>query len=124
MTKLRKCPRCELNYILDDGPVCSVCYEDLHGHKKKEAQDYLCSACGEHAPVRGQDLCAACLAELRNVEMTATGADEDDAGVQAPDFDADDLSELEEIDALEDLDGEDGEEIDDDYAPEALPKAQ
>ena len=32
---LRKCPRCELNYIRDDEQLCNVCKRHMKGERRK-----------------------------------------------------------------------------------------
>lgn len=72
---LKKCPRCELNYILDDGALCVVCREEVHGkHSDEDDGDSLCSLCGEAQALPGEDMCRACLEEFRSI----AGAQDDD----------------------------------------------
>ena len=61
---LIKCPRCELNYMLDTEKMCSVCKRDVRGESEQDEMVELCSECGEHPVVPGQELCAYCLKEL------------------------------------------------------------
>ena len=66
---LRKCPKCELNYIKDDEKYCNICKRDM----KREADETddlqnLCIECGENKALRGQDVCGYCLAEKRRRE--------------------------------------------------------
>lgn len=108
MMALKKCPRCELNYILDDGALCTVCREEVHGKKDIEESAILCSVCGEAATIPGEDMCKACMAELRSVEMTATGAeDEVDEGRDEPELDPEPVSSLTEIEGIDDMEEED-----------------
>lgn len=69
---LRKCPRCELNYIRDDEKYCNVCRREMKGGSN-DADDGLtmCSECGENPAVKGSDLCAICLREARRQEKQA-----------------------------------------------------
>lgn len=100
---LRKCPRCELNYILDGGNLCTICREEVHGHKHQDDdQGMLCSVCGEAVPMPGQDMCRACLAEFRStIETAATGTEDDDDAIDTSDLETEPMSSLDE---LEDLD--------------------
>ena len=50
-----KCPRCELNYMLDTERYCSVCKREMRGEDEHEELE-LCSACGEHPVVPGEEL--------------------------------------------------------------------
>ena len=61
---LIKCPRCELNYMLDTDKMCSVCKREVRGESEQEEMLELCSECGENPVVPGQELCAYCLKEL------------------------------------------------------------
>lgn len=61
---LIKCPRCELNYMLDTEKMCSVCKRDVRGETEQDEMVELCSECGENPVVPGQELCAYCLKEL------------------------------------------------------------
>ena len=61
---LIKCPRCELNYMLDTEKMCSVCKRDVRGESEQDEMVELCSECGETPVVPGQELCAYCLKEL------------------------------------------------------------
>ena len=68
---LRKCPRCELNYIKDDAQYCNVCMTEIKRMKRKDDPEkepeeiILCSECGEAPAVKGYDLCEACLKEQK-----------------------------------------------------------
>lgn len=60
---LVKCPRCELNYMLDTDKLCSVCRREVRGESEQYEMIELCSECGENPVVPGQELCAYCLKE-------------------------------------------------------------
>ena len=59
---LRKCPRCELNYIRDDEKLCNVCRRAVK-HEEEPEEDLMCSECGEHPAMKGRDLCEECYKE-------------------------------------------------------------
>ena len=61
---LVKCPRCELNYILDGGELCTVCRKEVRGESEPSELPELCSECGENPAVPGGELCLACLKEM------------------------------------------------------------
>lgn len=65
---LRKCPRCELNYIRDDEKYCNVCKREMKGEPDVEEAVMLCIECGENPAVKGSELCAICLREARRQE--------------------------------------------------------
>ena len=58
--KLIKCPRCELNYIYENEKICSVCKRDVRGEAEVDEILELCSECGEHPVMPGQELCVYC----------------------------------------------------------------
>lgn len=59
---LRKCPKCDLNYIRDDEKLCGVC---LRKNKVniEEDEDVLCAECGERRAMKGKELCSVCYKE-------------------------------------------------------------
>ena len=65
---IQKCPRCELNYILDDAPYCMVCRREVKGEKETAAPFDPCSICNENPALPGKDLCLFCLKELEGEE--------------------------------------------------------
>lgn len=103
---LRKCPKCELNYIKDGEEFCNVCMREMRKavahikHDDEDAEVLMCSECGEAPAVRGTDLCAECLKEKkRQADLeNATGVDSD--------FDDLDVEE-------EDLEDDVGDDVDD-----------
>lgn len=93
-----KCPRCELNYMPDTERYCSVCKREMRGEDEHEELE-LCSACGEHPVVPGEELCQACLKELHQQEGVVTDVEGDAVVPDESDVTAlDATSELEEID--------------------------
>ena len=83
---LRKCPKCELNYIKGDAEYCDVCIrESKRLARKQRCEDeeldeiLMCTECGEAPAVRGSELCADCLREQkRQTELeNATQLDEE-----------------------------------------------
>lgn len=65
---LRKCPRCELNYIRDEEKYCNVCKRYMKGEHDAEEGVAICVECGENPAVKGSELCALCLREARRQE--------------------------------------------------------
>lgn len=59
---LRKCPRCELNYIKDDEKLCNVCRRSMK-HEEEPEEEVMCIECGEHPAMKGKDICAECYKE-------------------------------------------------------------
>ena len=54
---LRKCPKCELNYLKPGETICHVC--------ASAEEVVMCSNCGEAPAVKGHDLCEECLREQK-----------------------------------------------------------
>ena len=59
---LKKCPRCELNYIKDDEKLCNVCKRSAKLDDDSE-EESLCIECGEHPAMKGRELCPECFRE-------------------------------------------------------------
>ncbi len=59
---LKKCPKCELNYIKDDEKLCNVCKRSAKLEDDSE-EESLCIECGEHPAMKGRDVCAECWRE-------------------------------------------------------------
>ncbi len=123
---LRKCPKCELNYIKDDEQLCNVCRRHMKGEAETDDAVTICTECGENPAVRGSELCAVCLREARRQEnlekladdMTGTSVvgDMDDIDDMEVPMDDDDIPEIE----LEEIDRELGgdSDLDDDAMDE------
>ena len=92
---LVKCPRCELNYILDGGDLCTVCRKEVHGGSEQDDIAELCSECGENPVVPGGELCLSCLKEMaRRLSPSAT---EDDLVPDETTLEIDSVSTMDEI---------------------------
>lgn len=100
---LVKCPRCELNYMLDTDKICSVCKREVRGESEQDEMIELCSECGENPVVPGQELCAYCIKELT---QNSTSQNDDSMGNEAASIGIDSVSTMDEIelDIGEDLD--------------------
>lgn len=72
---LRKCPRCELNYIKEDEKYCNVCRREMKNDPEADDSMTICSECGENPAVKGSDLCAICLREVRRQELQSNGVE-------------------------------------------------
>ena len=103
-----KCPRCELNYILDGGKLCSVCKKEVCGESERDELPEICSECGENPAVPGGELCQGCLKEL--TRPAAAAVSEDALLVEDPSLEIDSMTEMDEIEI--DIVGED---LDDDF---------
>lgn len=113
---LIKCPRCELNYMLDTDKMCSVCKREVRGESEQDEMLELCSECGENPVVPGQELCAYCLKELTQRE--ADTQNEETVVADASNIgDIDSVSTMDEIelDLGDDMDDEAFADEDDDF---------
>lgn len=107
---LKKCPRCELNYIREGEKYCDVCKRYMKGEADADSLAAVCAECGERPAVRGNDLCAICLREVRRQAGLSKIADDLPEDVDIVEADMDDMEvplgspddiperELEEID--------------------------
>lgn len=110
---LIKCPRCELNYMLDTDKICSVCRREVRGESEQFEMVELCSECGENPVVPGQELCAYCLKE--RTQRDSDTQPEEGAVAETANIGIDSVSTMDEIelDIGDDLDGEVFDEDDD-----------
>lgn len=92
---LRKCPKCELNYILDDQPLCSVCTKELKGIDHHEEDGELCPICGEREVVPGEEYCAECIIEMKKLDSKHAPVEETAAEEEAEPLDT--------IESMEDI---------------------
>ncbi len=106
---LIKCPRCELNYMLDTEKMCSVCRREVRGESEQYEMIELCSECGENPVVPGQELCAYCLKEL--AQRGAETQSDDSVVSEAANIGIDSVSTMDEIEL--DLDGDLGDDLND-----------
>lgn len=105
---LKKCPRCELNYILDGSPLCVVCKEEVHGRKHDDDDAGLCTVCAEAPALPGKDMCGACLREFRAFDLTNTDNDNGDDHVDTKEIDHETISEMDEFSDEDDVSADDG----------------
>ena len=113
--KLVKCPRCELNYIYEGEKICSVCKRDVKGEVEQDDMIELCSECGEHPVIPGQEICVYCMKEMQR--RTNMGNDDSVSVVpDEPNLNIDSLSTMDEIT----IDSPDGEDVPFDDADESF----
>jgi len=101
---LTKCPRCELNYILDGGSLCTVCRREVRGEQTDDEVVEMCSECGENPVVPGSEYCAACLKEMNRASASAT--EDEPMTVEDATIGIDNVSTMDEI-VIDDVSGED-----------------
>ena len=105
---LVKCPRCDLNYILDTEKLCKVCLREMKGNHAEDEME-MCSVCNAAPAMPGHDVCLSCLKEMSN-----GGSDQDieenPASVDESAISLNSMSNMDEIipQINEDMDGEFG----------------
>ncbi len=132
MPKYKKCPRCDLNYILEGEEFCKICQEELRGisHNTEDLDEIdedgiLCPRCHVNYLNEGETICESCAQEEeKGSVMDDIEPDWEDSVVEEePLDDTDDLAGDEEIDelSLEELQAEEEEEEEeeDEYTEEA-----
>ena len=92
---LVKCPRCDLNYILDTEKYCKVCLREMKGsHVEDELE--MCSVCNEAPALPGHDVCLSCLKEM-NHDTTDEDVEENGAVVDENTLGLNSVSNMDEI---------------------------
>ena len=79
MPKYKKCPRCDLNYILEEEEYCKICQEELRGishntedlDEEIEEDGILCPRCHVNYLNDGETICEACAAEEESARRSA-----------------------------------------------------
>ncbi len=85
---LVKCPRCDLNYILDTEKLCKVCLREMKGNHVEDEME-MCSVCNAAPALPGRDMCLSCLKEMssggsdESIEETHAVVDESTIGLNA-----------------------------------------
>jgi len=92
---LTKCPRCELNYILDGGSLCTVCRREVRGEQTDDEVVEMCSECGENPVVPGSEYCAQCLKEMSR--SSASASEDEPLSVEEATIGIDNVSTMDEI---------------------------
>ena len=64
---LTKCPRCELNYLMEGEKVCKICRMEMKGEPVRDEVE-MCTVCGEHPALPGKDVCLFCLKEMSGTD--------------------------------------------------------
>ena len=92
---LVKCPRCDLNYILDTEKYCKVCLREMKGSHVEDEME-LCSVCNEAPALPGRDVCLSCLKEMNN-DTTDEDVEENSAVVDESALGLNSVSNMDEI---------------------------
>ncbi|MDE6188766.1 MAG: hypothetical protein K2G37_00570, partial [Clostridia bacterium] len=113
-----KCPRCELNWILEENEYCDVCKAELgvEGFTllEDEDEDMLCPVCGANYIEHGERMCSECKSkqkdEVGNYETESASSDDEQSNIEVISFDELEQEESEEKfdiydDAFDDPDG-------------------
>lgn len=85
---LVKCPRCDLNYILDTEKLCKVCLREMKGNHVEDEME-MCSVCNAAPALPGSDVCLSCLKEMNNstndqdIEENPASVDESAIGLNS-----------------------------------------
>ncbi len=125
----RKCPRCELNYILHEKDYCDVCLLELKGVDihAADVDDSLCPGCHEIYLEPGEVMCSACALKARGAKAKAeVEEDEVEPGsrlanmTEEEDWDADADSTFDTPSVIDDTESfvDDGDYEDEDYEDE------
>ena len=134
MGKYKKCPRCELNYILNEEEMCDICKAELGLDSRIVLLDdiiddeeplKLCPVCKTSYIGLDEDMCENCISNYKRAESSELDDDNDDWRTyldddDTKDADEDDIIPLDELENDEDFeeDFEDEENVDmeiDDY---------
>lgn len=131
--KYKKCPRCELNYILQEQEYCPICLAEMKLAPAEDDDLELCSICGKNLITVDQVMCEECEKKRSSIDdvVDDNDSDDEDKGLDdwdstSPEQDALDNEEsidspaldtpegFTELDDLDDLDDFDDEEDEDD----------
>ena len=108
---LVKCPRCDLNYILDTEKLCKVCLREMKGAHVEDEME-LCSVCNAAPALPGRDVCLSCLKEMSgnsgddSVEENAAVVDESTIGLNSMSNMDEIIPQMSDDDDFADLEGD------------------
>ncbi len=74
MAKFKKCPRCDINYILAEQDYCEICIAEMKGQKFIDEDDQeaeLCPKCKQNYLNEGEKICISCAAEAEKARNEA-----------------------------------------------------
>ena len=103
--KPKKCPRCELNYIITEvETLCDVCRKAMGPAGEPDELENLCAECGENPAVPGQDYCLICLrSHIKQQKQMAQKDPDDDEDEEEDVISIRPVSQIDTID-IEDMD--------------------
>ncbi len=99
---IKKCEKCELNYVKEGEHYCKVCKKLLEGNRAAKEKAELCPSCGERVVAKGFELCRVCLSD--RLDTVETLEDENGDVLDQSIIPAD--MEISEIDVVDDVDEE------------------
>ena len=94
---LVKCPRCDLNYILEGEKLCKVCQRELKGDNRG-AEVELCSICNEAPALPGKDVCLFCLKEMNKSNSTP-----DDESIERETLEPDNIGDMDSMSGMDEI---------------------
>ena len=100
---LTKCPRCELNYLMEGEKVCKICRMEMKGEPVRDEVE-MCTVCGEHPALPGKDVCLFCLKEMSGTDTEEEN--EDGVALEDATIDDDPISCMDELIPDGDTDGD------------------
>ena len=120
MGKYKKCPRCDLNYILQEEDMCEICKAELGLDSRIVLLDdiidddeplKLCPMCKTNYITMDEEMCESCLSRYNRAENPDLDDDDDGWRTYLDDDDTKDADEegiipLEELEEEEDFDEE------------------
>ncbi len=95
--QLVKCPRCDLNYILDGEKLCKVCQRELKGDRRDNEIE-LCSICNEAPALPGKDVCLFCLKEMNKSNNTP-----DEELTEAEPVDTSSIGDMDSVSGMDEI---------------------
>jgi len=106
---IKKCEKCELNYVQEEEQFCKVCKNTLDGKKAEMKKVELCPSCGERIVAKGYELCKVCIADMLDTVETLEDENGDvlDQGLIPADM------EITEINLAEEAEEEENDEEND-----------
>ena len=88
MGKYKKCPRCELNYILQEEDLCPVCKAELKLAPAEDDDDLeLCSICGKNLITVDQVMCDECAKKRSSIDDVVDDSEPEDDDKPLDDWD-------------------------------------